>query len=104
VGGGAPGHVARAIAKGAIAMTGNPNVAGVDIAALDAAVGKVRAALPSWVALPVEEKAGLVHRLRRRFGDEAPRMVEAWRQAQGLEPDFPRVVPCVTLPRAIHRF
>ena len=59
----------------------------MDVAALDAAVGKVRAGLPSWVALPVEEKAGLVHRLRRRFGDEAPGMVEAWRIAQGMEPD-----------------
>ena len=28
----------------------------------------------------------MVHRLRRRFGDEVPGMVDAWRQAQGLEP------------------
>ena len=70
-----------------MAMTGISKDPHVDVAALDAAVGKVRAGLPSWVALTVEEKAGLVHRLRRRFGDEAPGMVEAWRQAQGLEPD-----------------
>ena len=82
-----PGHGARAVLDGVIVMTGNPNVAGVDVAGLDAAVGKARAALPSWVGLPVEEKAGLVHRLRRRFGDEVPGMVEAWRQAQGLDPD-----------------
>jgi Aldehyde dehydrogenase family len=73
--------------NGVVAMTGTPMDAGVDVAALDAAVGKVRAGLPSWVALPVEERAGLVHRLRRRFGDEAPGMAEAWRLAQGLEPD-----------------
>ena len=72
---------------GVIAMQGNPKHESNDVAALDAAVGKVRAALPSWVALPVEEKAQLVHRLRRRFGDEVPGMVEAWRQAQGLESD-----------------
>ena len=82
-----PGHGARASMDGVIAMMGNQKPEANDVAALDAAVGKVRAALPSWVALPVEEKAGLVHRLRRRFGDEVPRMVEAWRQAQGLEPD-----------------
>jgi acyl-CoA reductase-like NAD-dependent aldehyde dehydrogenase len=70
---------------GVIAVTGIPT--DVDGAALDAAVGKVRANLPSWVALPVEEKAGLVHRLRRRAGDEVPGMVEAWRVAQGMEPD-----------------
>ncbi len=68
-------------------MSRDPKDTGVDGAALDAAVGKVRAGLPSWVALPVVEKAGLVHRLRRRLGDEAPGMVEAWRVAQGLEPD-----------------
>ena len=72
---------------GVVAMTENPKDAGLDVAALDAAVGKVRAGLPSWVALPVEEKARLVHRLRRRFGDEAPGMVEAWRIAQGMDPD-----------------
>jgi acyl-CoA reductase-like NAD-dependent aldehyde dehydrogenase len=72
---------------GVSAMTENPKDAGLDVAALDAAVGKLRAGLPSWVTLPVEEKAGLVHRLRRRFGDEAPGMVEAWRIAQGMEPD-----------------
>ena len=82
-----PGRGARAIADGVIVMTGIPRDEAVDVAALDAAVGKVRAGLPSWVALPVEEKAGLVHRLRRRFGDEAPGMVEDWRVAQGLEPD-----------------
>ena len=82
-----PGHGARASMDGVIVMTGIPKDAEVDVAALDAAVGKVRAGLPSWVALPVEEKAGLVHRLRRRFGDEAPGMVEAWRVAQGLDPD-----------------
>jgi acyl-CoA reductase-like NAD-dependent aldehyde dehydrogenase len=71
---------------GVIAMTGIPKEGSVDVAALDAAVGKVRAGLPSWVGLPVEEKAGLVHRLRRRVGDEAPAMVEDWRRAQGLEP------------------
>jgi hypothetical protein len=70
---------------GVIAMTGIP--AEVDGAALDAAVGKVLAGLASWLALPVEERGGLVHRLRRRAGDEAPGMVEAWREAQGLEPD-----------------
>ena len=68
-------------------MSRDPKDTGVDGAALDAAVGKVRAGLPSWVALPVVEKAGLVHRLRRRLGAEAPGMVEAWRVAQGLEPD-----------------
>ena len=68
-------------------MTENLKDAGVDVAALDAAVGKVRAALPSWVGLPMEEKAELVHRLRRRVGDEAPGMVEDWRVAQGLDPD-----------------
>jgi hypothetical protein len=72
---------------GVIVMTGNPKGADVDVAALDAAVGKVRASLPSWVGLPVEEKAGLVHRLRRRVGDEAPGMVEDWCVAQGLEPN-----------------
>ena len=82
-----PGRGARAIADGVIVMTGIPENESVDVAALDAAVGKVRAGLPSWVALPVEEKAGLMHRLRRRFGDEAPGMVEDWRVAQGLEPD-----------------
>ncbi len=68
-------------------MSRDPKDTGVDGALLDAAVGKVRAGLPSWVALPVVEKAGLVHRLRRRLGAEAPGMVEAWRVAQGLEPD-----------------
>jgi acyl-CoA reductase-like NAD-dependent aldehyde dehydrogenase len=82
-----PGHGARAGMDGVIVMTGIPMDAQVDVAALDAAVGKVRAGLPSWVGLPVEEKAGLVHRLRRRFGDEVPGMVEAWRLAQGLESD-----------------
>ena len=82
-----PGHGARAGRDGVVAMTENPKDAGVDVAALDAAVGKVRAGLPTWVALPVEEKAGLVHRLRRRAGDEVPGMVESWRVAQGLEPD-----------------
>jgi acyl-CoA reductase-like NAD-dependent aldehyde dehydrogenase len=72
---------------GVVVMTGIPKDSQADVAALDAAVGKVRANLASWVALPVEEKAGLVHRLRGRFGDEAPGMVEAWRQAQGLDPD-----------------
>ena len=70
---------------GVIVMTGIPR--DVDVAELDAAVGKVRAGLPSWVALPVAEKAGLVHRLRRRFGDEVPAMVDAWRVVQGLDPD-----------------
>jgi hypothetical protein len=72
---------------GVIAMTESPKYETVDVAALDAAVGKVRAGLPSWVALPVEEKAGLVHRLRRRFGDEVPGMVEDWRIAQGMKPE-----------------
>jgi acyl-CoA reductase-like NAD-dependent aldehyde dehydrogenase len=67
-----------------IAMTGIPKD---ELAALDAAVGKVKAGLPSWVALPVAEKAELVHRLRRRVADEATGMVESWRVAQGLEPD-----------------
>ena len=80
-----PGHGARAITDGVIAMTGISKDESVDVAALDAAVGKVRAGLPSWVGLPVEEKAGLVHRLRRRVGDESPGMVEDWRVAQGLE-------------------
>jgi acyl-CoA reductase-like NAD-dependent aldehyde dehydrogenase len=70
---------------GVTAMTGISK--DVDVAALDAAVGKVRAGLASWIGLPVEEKAGLVHRLRRRTADEAPGMVEAWRDAQALEPD-----------------
>jgi acyl-CoA reductase-like NAD-dependent aldehyde dehydrogenase len=72
---------------GVIFMTGIPKDQLVDVAALDAAVGKVRANLPSWVGLPVEEKAGLVHRMRRRFGDHVPGMVESWRVAQGLDPD-----------------
>lgn len=80
-----PGHGARASMDGDIAMSGNPK--DVDVAALDAAVGKVRAGLASWVGLPVQERARLVHRLRRRAGDEASAMVDAWREAQGLDPD-----------------
>ena len=40
-----PGHGARAVLDGVIVITGNPNVAGVDVAGLDAAVGKVLACL-----------------------------------------------------------
>ena len=81
-----PEHGARAVANGVIVMTGIVKDPSGDVAALDGAVGKVRAGLASWVALRVEEKAGLVHRLRRRFGDEVPGMVEAWREAQDLDP------------------
>ena len=55
-------------------MTGIPENESVDAAALDAAVGKVRAGLPSWAALPVEEKAGM--------GPDGRRYL-----VTGLEPD-----------------
>ena len=87
-----PGHGARASMDGVIVMTGIPR--DVDVAELDAAVGKVlgRAAV---VGRPSGgEKAGLVHRLRRRFGDEVPAMVEAWRVVQGLDPAASGWVMC----------
>ena len=59
----------------------------VDTATLDAAVADLRAGLPSWVDLPVEERIAVVRATRRRAGQEAEGIVAAGCAAQGVSPD-----------------
>ena len=69
--------------RGSSARTGSV----LDSAALDAAVADLRAGLPSWVDLPLEERIALLRVARRRVGEEAEGMVAAGCAAQGLETD-----------------
>ena len=59
----------------------------LDTAALDAAVADLRAGLPSWVDLPLEERIELLRVARRRVGEEAEGIVAAGCAAQGVETD-----------------
>jgi acyl-CoA reductase-like NAD-dependent aldehyde dehydrogenase len=59
----------------------------VDTAALDTAVADLRAGLPSWVDLALEERIALLRVARRRVGEEAEGMVAAGCAAQGVEAD-----------------
>jgi acyl-CoA reductase-like NAD-dependent aldehyde dehydrogenase len=61
----------------------------VDSAALDAAVADLRAGLPSWLALPLQERVALLRSTRRRVGEEAEGIVAAGCAAQGLAADGP---------------
>jgi acyl-CoA reductase-like NAD-dependent aldehyde dehydrogenase len=69
--------------QGAAARAG----AGVDTAALDAAVADLRAGLPSWVDLPLEERIALLRATRRRVGAEAEGIVAAGSAAQVVPTD-----------------
>jgi acyl-CoA reductase-like NAD-dependent aldehyde dehydrogenase len=69
--------------QGESARTG----AALDTAALDAAVADLRAGLPSWVDLPLEERIELLRVARRRVGEEAEGIVAAGCAAQGVETD-----------------
>jgi acyl-CoA reductase-like NAD-dependent aldehyde dehydrogenase len=69
--------------QGAPARTGSA----LDTAALDAAVADLRAGLPSWVDLPLEERIEVVRATRRRAGQEADGIVAAGCAAQGVPPD-----------------
>ena len=62
---------------------------GVDTAALDAAVADLRAGLPSWLALPLQERIALLRAARRRVGEEAEGIVTAGCAAQGVAVDGP---------------
>jgi acyl-CoA reductase-like NAD-dependent aldehyde dehydrogenase len=56
---------------------------------LDAAVADLRAGLPSWLALPLQERIALLRLARRRVGEEAEGIVAAGCAAQGLVPEGP---------------
>ena len=58
--------------------------AGADHVGLDSAVRDLRAGLPGWVDLPLQERIALLADVRRRVGKEAAGIVAASREAQGL--------------------
>ena len=66
-----------------------PGVTGADTAALDAAVADLRAGLPSWLALPLQERIALLRAARQRVGQEAEDIVAAGCAAQGVALDGP---------------
>ena len=60
------------------------DVPAADHVGLDSAVKDLRAGLPGWVDLPLQERIALLADVRRRVGKEAAGIVAASREAQGL--------------------